>query len=204
MENTGVKETIAKNLVDLRKSKKMTQQELARRLSYSDKAISRWEHAETLPDIETLCRICDIYGVKFEYLLQREQPKKHNPNVIKDDMPNRVVIALTAAVSVWLAAILTYICTTIIFGGNEWTIFIWAIPCCSVCCQVSNQFLFQSKIMSTICASITVWTILLAIYLQLMRNFGENLWLLFLLGLPTQMLVILLLIFKPKPKKSEF
>ena len=68
MEN--VKAIIAKNLVELRKSKRMTQQELAEKLNYSDKAISRWEHAETLPDIETLCKVCEIYGVKFEYLLQ--------------------------------------------------------------------------------------------------------------------------------------
>ena len=196
MEN--VKETIAKNLVELRKSKKITQQELARRLNYSDKAISRWEHAETLPDIETLCRICDIYGVKFEYLLQKEQPKKNNPNVIKDDMPNRVVILLVAAVSIWLAAILCYTSTYILFETNEWTVFIWAIPVCSIVCQIANRFLFQSKIMNVICASITGWSLILSIYLQLMKNFNENLWLLFILGIPIQSLIILLLVFKPK------
>ena len=60
MEN--VKETIAANLVSLRKANKMTQSALAEKLNYSDKAISRWEHAETLPDIETLCRICDLFS----------------------------------------------------------------------------------------------------------------------------------------------
>lgn len=201
MENTGVKETIAKNLTELRKSKKMTQQELAKRLNYSDKAISRWEHAETLPDIETLCKICDLYGVKFEYLLQREQPKKNNPNVVKDDMPNRVVILLVAAVSIWLAAILSYICVSILFAVNAWTIFVWTVPVCAICCLVGNRFLFQSKIMSTICASFTVWTSLLALYIQLLINFGENLWLLFLLGIPMQSLVILLLVFRPKVRR---
>ena len=67
MEN--IKEIIASNLASLRKERKFTQQELASKLNYSDKAVSRWEHAETLPDIETLCKICEIYGVKFEYLL---------------------------------------------------------------------------------------------------------------------------------------
>ena len=63
MEN--VKEIIAANLVALRKSKRWTQQELAEKLAYSDKAVSRWEHAETLPDIETLCKIC---GDPFRFL----------------------------------------------------------------------------------------------------------------------------------------
>ena len=78
MEN--VKEIIAQNLVSLRKSRRMTQQELAEKLNYSDKAISRWEHAETLPDIETLCKVCEIYGVKFEYLLQKEQKQDYMPS----------------------------------------------------------------------------------------------------------------------------
>lgn len=196
MEN--VKETIAKNLVELRKSKRITQQELAHRLNYSDKAISRWEHAETLPDIETLCKICDIYGVKFEYLLQREQPKKSNPYIKRDDMPNRVVILLVAAVSIWLAAILCYTSAYILFGTNEWTVFIWSVPICSIGCIIANRFLFQSKIMDVICASITDWTLILALYLQLLKNFGENLWIMFILGIPIQSLIVLLLVFKPK------
>ena len=55
----NVKEIIAANLVSLRKGSRLTQQQLAERLNYSDKAVSRWENAETLPDIETLCKICD-------------------------------------------------------------------------------------------------------------------------------------------------
>ena len=75
MENKeNIKDIIAANLVELRKSKKMTQSEVAEKLNYSDKAISRWEHADSLPDIETLCKVCEIYVVKFEYLLQKEQP----------------------------------------------------------------------------------------------------------------------------------
>ena len=69
----SVKEIIASNLASLRKQNKLTQQQLAEKINYSDKAVSRWENAETLPDIETLCKICDIYGVKFEYLLQKDE-----------------------------------------------------------------------------------------------------------------------------------
>ena len=87
----NVKEIIAGNLASLRKASKLTQQQLAEKLNYSDKAVSRWENAETLPDIETLCRICDIYGVKFEYLLQKEQPKK-NPYVVKNNLTGKILI----------------------------------------------------------------------------------------------------------------
>ena len=117
MEN--IKEIIAKNLVELRKSRKYTQQQLAERLNYSDKAISRWEHAESLPDIETLCRICDLYGVKFEYLLQEEQPKpSKNPYIVGKNTVNKIAITLIAAALVWLVATLVYFYANLIYKVN--------------------------------------------------------------------------------------
>ena len=186
MEN--VKEIIAKNLVELRKAKKYTQQDLAEKLNYSDKAISRWEHAETLPDIEVLCKICDIYGVKFEYLLQKEQPKKNNPYVNKDDMPNRVIILLIAVAAVWVATIVAYTYMNIILDRDKWTLFIWAIPLTSVVCQICARFLFQGKRLKYICVSVTTWSLILSIYLELLPY---NAWLLFIIGIPIQVLIIL-------------
>ena len=58
-------------IAQLRKELGLTQKELADALNVSDKAISRWEHAETLPDIETLCKICDIYGVSGPHSYQQ-------------------------------------------------------------------------------------------------------------------------------------
>ena len=116
----NVKEIIAANLASLRKERKMTQQQLAEKLNYSDKAVSRWENAETLPDIETLCKICDIYGVRFEYLLQKEQPKK-NPYVVKNSNPGKILITFIVMCSVWIAATLAYTYVNIIFDVKIWT-----------------------------------------------------------------------------------
>ena len=55
-----IKKCIAENIADLRKYNKMTQGELATMLNYSDKAISKWEHGEALPDIEVLIQLCNI------------------------------------------------------------------------------------------------------------------------------------------------
>ena len=199
MEN--VKETLAKNLSELRRERKITQQELAKKLNYSDKAVSRWEHGETLPDIETLCKICDIYGVKFEYLLQKEKPQGGRFRQI-DEMPNKVLIALIAVVCVWLSAIMYYTGMTMLFEQNAWYIFIWAIPLSSVCAQICNRFLFQSKIMKYVCASVTAWSMLLSVYVQLLYTFGENLWLLFILGIPIQLLIALTLVLRIRAKRK--
>jgi len=193
MEN--IKEIIAKNLVELRKEKKYTQQQIAERLNYSDKAVSRWEHAETMPDLETLCKLCDIYGVKFEYLLQAEQPKKNNPYVVKTDMPGRIVVLLIAALAIWIAAMVTYTYMHIILSQNRWTIFIWAIPITSVTCQICNSFLLHNRLLKYILNSITAWTLLLSLYLELL---SYNVWMLFIIGIPIQIIIILLAILKSK------
>jgi transcriptional regulator with XRE-family HTH domain len=51
-----VRQIIADNLIELRKVNKLTQLELAEKLNYSDKAISKWERGESLPDVEILCQ----------------------------------------------------------------------------------------------------------------------------------------------------
>ena len=46
-----VKQIIGANLTELRKKKHLTQAELASKLNYSDKAISKWEHGDAVPSI---------------------------------------------------------------------------------------------------------------------------------------------------------
>ena len=197
MEN--IKEIIASNLASLRKERKFTQQELASKLNYSDKAVSRWEHAETLPDIETLCKICEIYGVKFEYLLKKEQPKKNNPNIIKKDTPNKIIIMLIAALAVWIAAIVAYSYMNIILMQNAWTIFIWAIPLTCLVLQMSNSYFFKNLLFKYILSSIINWTLILSMYLQLI---SYNIWMLFIVGIPIQIIIVLLAILKISKNNS--
>ncbi len=188
MEN--IKEIIAKNLVELRKEHKMTQQALAEKLNYTDKAISRWEHAETLPDIETLCRVCDIYGVKFEYLLQREQPKnkQKNPNIINAKTGSKVAITLIAISTVWLAITILY---TIFWHMNLWTLFVWAVPASSAILMICNQFLFGKKLFRTISGSFLLWTGLVSVYIEILKHMNSNIWMIFIIGIPSQALLIL-------------
>ena len=186
MEN--VKEIIAKNLLELRKSRKYTQQDLAARLNYSDKAISRWEHAETLPDIETLCRICDLYGVKFEYLLQKEQPANNKSlYVVKHGERNRIIITLLAVTIVWLLACTLFSYSETFGGKNLWILFIWAMPASGIILWVLNG-LWGRKVFGIIIASFVSWTLILSLYLQFL---SYNIWLLFILGVPIQTLIIL-------------
>ena len=54
----------------------MTQIELAEILNYSDKAVSKWERGESVPDISVLKQIADIFGVTVDYLLGITEKRK--------------------------------------------------------------------------------------------------------------------------------
>lgn len=56
-------ETVKENLVRLRHEHKLTQLELAQRINYSDKAVSRWENGDVTPDVATLAALAELYGV---------------------------------------------------------------------------------------------------------------------------------------------
>ena len=64
-----LKQIIASNISKLRKQKKLTQLEFAKALNYSDKAISKWERAESIPDIIILKQIADLFGVTVDYII---------------------------------------------------------------------------------------------------------------------------------------
>ena len=60
---------IAKNIQKLRQEKGMTQLELAEKLNYSDKSISKWERGESIPDIVVLKAVADLFEVTLDYLV---------------------------------------------------------------------------------------------------------------------------------------
>ena len=59
----SIKETVAKNLLYYRKKNKITQKELADKLGVKHNAISSWENGVNSIDIDTLFRVCQIFGV---------------------------------------------------------------------------------------------------------------------------------------------
>ena len=63
------KHVVAANLVRLRKENQLTQLQLAEMLHYSDKAVSKWERGESLPDLAVMKQLADYYGIRIDDFL---------------------------------------------------------------------------------------------------------------------------------------
>ena len=179
-----LKNIIAENLIDLRKANKLTQLELAEKLNYSDKAISKWERGESLPDILILKQLADMYGVNIDYILSKHsEDVKEKYRKPRPELNNKLIITLLACLSVWLLATILYINFKIMFDKYYWIIWIWALPATGIVLTVFSG-IWGRKSMIIISVSVLIWTLILSVYLQFLQY---NIWTLFLLGIPAQL-----------------
>lgn len=187
MEN--LKQTVADNLAYLRKRSKMTQLELAGKLNYSDKSISKWEHGETLPDIEVLDKLAKVYGVTLDYLVSPAPKEEKDKLFTKKNLnkQNQIIITLLAISFVWILATVIFVYSSVVNAERYWLAFIWAIP---VSCIVMFYFnrLWGKRIFAAFIMSVLIWSLLICFYLQFVQY---RMFLLFLIGLPVQVAIIL-------------
>ena len=105
-----IKTIVAHNIAELRKASNMTQLELAEKLNYSDKAVSKWEHGDSIPDVTVLLEIADLFGVTLDFLVREvhtiEEIKKR---FVKPRKYSRRVITLLSILCVWFLAVVSFI-----------------------------------------------------------------------------------------------
>lgn len=69
---------VGKFIAELRKSKKITQEELAEQLGINNRTISRWENGKNMPDISLYKPLCEILGISIEELINGEKTEKND------------------------------------------------------------------------------------------------------------------------------
>ena len=112
-----LKPIIAHNIQSLRQGAGMTQLELADALHYSDKAVSKWERGESLPDILILKKIADLFQVTVDRLLRPDAAPLR-----QKDLHSRKIITAISLTGVAALAIIAHI----IFP--TWLVFLYALP----------------------------------------------------------------------------
>ncbi len=198
-EDKDIKLIIAKNLANLRKNKKITQTELAEQFGYSDKAISKWENGDTLPDIQTLYQLCEFYNVTLDFLVSEQsfdEKIKYINHLNKRVIINNSLIELLYCSFVWILAVIIYVYLFTFSEINYWQIFIWALPATTIVMLLFTKVRKQ-KLYTFIVRSLFFWTLVTACYIQFIEY---NIWPLFFLMIPIQVALILTIAINDKLK----
>lgn len=196
----NISEIIAKNLIELRKKHNLTQNELAVKINYSDNAISRWEHAEVTPSIETLAHISEIFDVPLSSLIEDNALKTAKQND-KTQMINKLAIILISVSLVWFFAVGIFVICQFVYNYNFWKVFLWALPVVSLVMLPFHKY-WGRHIYKFVILTIFLWTLILAIYVQF-YTLNSNLWLIFILGVPINVALSIWAFVKPKPKRAK-
>lgn len=207
------KQTVAENLASLRREHHMTQLQLAEELHYSDKAVSKWERGESLPDLAVMKQLADLYGITLDdFLLTKEEREAKaaasapipeaapaDDSVPRRKNHNRLIIAGMAMMLVWLIATLIFVVLDMIIPELDYGkfLFLYAAPITAIVLLVFNSIWFNPRWNYAIISAL-VWSILGAIFLTF---YSHRLWKLFLIGIPAQLIILLWSRLKPAEKQ---
>ena len=175
---------------------KITQFQLAEVLNYSDKAVSKWERGEAVPDVSVLKQIADYFGVTVDYLLTDEHDdyeKKRAKRICRSKNTSRYTIAALVFSVIWLIATVIFVEMNVVYPDAalpSWMMFIYAIPVSALSLRLFNSR-WGVKRINFIFNSIIAWTLILSVYLTFLTAYAQNFWLVFIIGVPVEVIILL-------------
>lgn len=196
MAEDKLKDYIGMNISLHRKKQGLTQAGLAEKLNYSDKAVSKWERGESVPDVMTLVSISQVLGVRVDDLLADPNalPAQTGPvqqamghvleKTLKRKADKRIILQLSSLL-VWFVALFVYVVLSSLDIPNTWLAFFFAVPADAivVLCLRSAWHDFRSN---RFLISVLMWGSLLSVYMTLLVLLDLNVWRILLLGIPGQ------------------
>jgi transcriptional regulator with XRE-family HTH domain len=198
-----IKSILAENISALRLMNNMTQAELGEKLNYSDKAVSKWERGESVPDISVLLEIAELFGVTLDSLVKADNMKVAvNENKSEEVKYNRRVVSYISESVCFLIAIFAFIITTLIMQrmAFQWLYIVYALPIALIVKLVFNSVWFNPR-RNYLIISALMWSLLAAIHITFLY-FDINVALIYLIGVAGQAIIILWS-FLRKPKKEK-
>ena len=193
-DEATLRKTVAKNIAQYRKAHHDTQLDLATKLNYSDKSVSKWERGESLPDVYILSQIAELYGVSVSALIGEIQPPKESkPHY------HMFILLLSLALTMAVATLLFSMFMICKVDYPAWMFFVYALPVCSIICIVFTS-LWWGILWQGVSVSALIWTLGLSLYLSFEL---ENVSLIFLVCAALQVLTVLWEVFRKFLLKSK-
>lgn len=178
MTTEDIKTNFSQNLIKLRKAKNLTQLQLAEKLNYSDKAISKWEVGSVLPDVETMQHIAEFFGITVNDLIYAKKR-----NILKEFYKTHLFTTLLVTISIWfVATIIFFVLDSATNLQRTWLTFIFTIPINAIVLIVFSSIWFK-KIFVYLSASAFLWGTIVAIFLAINN---PQLWFIFIVGVVGQ------------------
>ncbi len=216
MDDEMLKLRIGANIAAHRKRAGLTQAGLAEKLNYSDKAVSKWERGESVPDVLTLMQLASLFHITVNDLLLDPNELPGNPGKLEKAMTqvsekalkrkaNKNVILALSSTLVWFVALLAFVILSSFDFLEKYSclLFFYAIPANAIV-LLSLRSAWHDFRWNKALISIIVWGSLLSIYVTLQILLRYNFWKIFLLGIPGQLAIFLWFrMFRPVKEKEE-
>lgn len=201
MTDEELKKKIGKSIAFYRQKSNMKQSDLAEKLNYSDKSISKWERGEGVPDILVLKKMGDLFGVTVNDFLY-ENPKNYTPERQK----KHIIIPLISMLLCWFVLSIIYILLQIITDYVHisflvpWLIYVWAVPLSAIILLVFSK-IWWTRLSNAILISLLDWSLIAALHLTFTLAYPiPKISLIYIAAAFFQVIVILWFIMKGKRK----
>lgn len=201
MDGEKLKLQIGANIAAHRKRLGLTQAGLAERLNYSDKAVSKWERGESIPDVLTLMQLAEQFEIRVGDLLDDPDalPEETSPfqqamgqvseKALKRKANKNIILGLSS-ILVWFVALLIYVVVSSFALPYSWLAFFYAVPAnCIVLLSLRSawhDFRWNRALISGI-----MWGALASIHMTLLTLVDFNMWKIYLLGILGQLAILL-------------
>ena len=214
MNDEKLKSQIGANIIAYRKREGWTQADLAEKLNYSDKAVSKWERGESVPDVLTMAALAECFGITVNDLLvdpnalpdQTGAVQQAMGKVVKKTLKreaNKNTILGLSSILVWFVALLLFVVLDTVGIAKSWLAFFYAIPANAIV-LLSLRSAWQDFRWNRGLISAIMWGAMLALYVTLLVFAQFNMWKLFLLGVPGQAAILLWFrLFRPIKEKAD-
>ena len=203
MDSEKLKNQIGANISAYRKRAGLTQVGLAEKLNYSDKAVSKWERGESVPDVVTLAQLAEQFGVTVNDLLVdpnalpeetgkvQQAMEQVVEKTLKRKADKKIILALSSLLC-WFVALFLYVILSAIPFTEwwSWLFFVYAIPANAIV-LLSLRSAWRDFRWNKALISVIVWGSLLSVYVTLRVFLEWDIWRMFLLGIPGQIAIFL-------------
>ena len=204
MVDENVKFRIGSNIAAYRKRDGLTQVSLAEKLNYSDKAVSKWERGESIPDVLTLMQLAEQFGITVNDLVcDPNALPEHSDSKLEKAMTqvsekalkrkaNKNVIQALSSTLVWFVALFAFVILSSFdfLEAYSCLLFFIAIPANAIV-LLSLRSAWHDFRWNQMLISLIVWGTLLSIYMVIFTLYHYHFWKIFLLGIPGQIAIFL-------------